>query len=229
MNDTAKSYYYEANTPDGREAFAKDRLARLAARTQADKLEADLKTPLTPTETLNLQTRVAALRKTETELRARMGDPLLFVDAPRDAKSVTATLPNGEIVPLAWDDAAGRWQCRFDIPTYAAEGDYIVRVEIVLPDGSRSEQTFCYTVDTTAPTGTLTATRTDTGVRIEIIADADTVRAVAVLSKGETVLLTANPARPGRFFGTVQASGTITVILTDRAHNRTILTGGDKP
>ena len=214
----AGKYFYGANTPDGREAFAKDRLARIAARTEATRLEAELQTPLSADEKRAMQTRITTLWQTETQLRARMGDPLLFVDAPRDALSVTATLPNGEIVPLAWDDAANRWQCRFDIPTYAAEGDYVVAVEIVRADGSHTAKTFTYTVDTTAPTGTATL---GDGL-LEVLADADTVRAVAVLDSGDTVNLNADPSRPGRFWARV-TGGVASVVLTDRAHNRATL------
>ena len=216
--------FYTANTPDGREAFAKDRLARLAARIEAGKAEADLKTPLAPAEAESLKARVAALRETESHLRARMGDPLLFADAPRNAQSVVATLPNGEVVPLQWDAAAARWQCRFDIPTYATEGEYVVSVAITLADGASTVREFRYTVDITAPKGIVTATRTGSTVRVEVVSDADTVRVVVVAASG-TVPLVAAPARPGHFFGLVaNPSATVTLVLTDRAHNRATVT-----
>ena len=144
-------YYYQENTPDGREAFAKDRLARIAARTEGEALDAQLSSKPDPAQAAELQAKRAELKRREEELRARMGDPLLSVEAPPDAQSVVALMPNGEIKPLAWEVAAGKWQAHFDIPTYAAEGAYEVNVIVVLRDGTRQTRQFRYHVDVTAP------------------------------------------------------------------------------
>src|SRR5207248_301865 len=69
--------------------------------------------------------------------QARAGDPLIRVQAPPDAAQVIALMPGGEIKRLLFDPDRGEWSARFDIPTYAAEGDYFVRVVLVLKDGTR--------------------------------------------------------------------------------------------
>ena len=85
--------------------------------------------------------------------QARAGDPLIRVQAPPDSAQVIALLPGGEIKRLLFDPGRGEWLARFDIPTYAAEGDYFVRVVIVLKDGSRKTLRLRYRVDTTPPKG----------------------------------------------------------------------------
>lgn len=71
------------------------------------------------------------------------GDPLIVVDAPRDAR-VTATFPDGSRRPLAWDGR--RWALRFDIPMDAEDGAYVVVVHVVAADGARQVLTASFRV-----------------------------------------------------------------------------------
>ena len=108
-----------------------------------------------------------------------------------------AVLPGGEIKRLLFDPDRGEWLARFDIPTYAAEGDYFVRVVMVLKDGSRKTLRLRYQVDTTAPKGTA-QTRLALGapagtlpmLRLSVDADKDTARAAALLPWGDRVEMT---------------------------------------
>ncbi len=166
--------------------------------------------------------------------QARAGDPLIRVQAPPDAVQVIALLPGGEIKRLLFDPDRGEWLARFDIPIYAAEGDYFVRVVIALKDGSRKTLQLRYRVDTTPPNGTA-RTRLDSGdqtmLRLELDADADTSRATALLPWGDRVEMAPSTELENRFSARrsvpVAYRGKdvlVTFILTDRAHNRTILT-----
>jgi len=189
--------------------------------------------------------RAAELAKRQTEVRAgfdklltqmyaaaRYGDPLISVDAPADARQVIALLPNGEIKVLEYDPVKRRWEGRFDIPTYAAEGDYVVTVIVVLPDGTRKVLTLRYRVDTTPPGGTVKAelaSGAGKSVRLEVDADEDTARVVAVLPWGERLEMKSSSV-PHRFFALAPLpsdwqGGTVgvTLVLTDKAHNRTTL------
>src|SRR5205823_5242457 len=74
--------------------------------------------------------------RASSSLYARAGDPLINVTAPADAAQVIAILPGGEVKRLRFIERENRWQARFDIPTYAAEGDYAIQVIIVKRDGT---------------------------------------------------------------------------------------------
>ena len=45
------------------------------------------------------------------------------------------------------------WEARFDVPTYAREGAYNVKIIIVAADGARRQMTMTFRVDVTAPDG----------------------------------------------------------------------------
>jgi Ca-activated chloride channel family protein len=86
-------------------------------------------------------------------MSARPGDPLILVQAPRDAAQVIALLPGGEIKRLEWNEERQAWQCRFDIPGYVAAGEHNVTVIIVRQDGTRQRLTLTFKVDVLAPQG----------------------------------------------------------------------------
>jgi hypothetical protein len=184
-------------------------------------------------------TQLAALEKRRSELlnsishelwRARMGDPLISVEAPADAEQVVALLPPGEVKPLTFNLDKQRWEARFDIPAYAAEGEYVITVIIVLQDGTRKVLTLRYRVDLTPPTGAGQAqvvTAAEPTLRLEVDASEDTARVAALLPWGERVELKPS-TQPHRFFTLVPVPpaqpGTafaVTFMLTDQAHNRT--------
>ena len=129
---------------------------------------------------------------------------------------------------LAWNEAAGRWEARFDIPSYASEGAYEIRVIIVEKDGARHENTVRYNVDMEAPQGVgaanLSAGNEQT-LRLEIVGDRDTARVFAIFG-AQKIELKLSPTGEQRFFALAKvAAGAsvpdkVTYILTDLAHNR---------
>jgi 5'(3')-deoxyribonucleotidase len=179
-----------------------------------------------------LQAREKELSNKEYEVqRARMGDPLIQIEAPADAQQVIALLPNGEIKPLAYNPAAQRWEARFDIPNYAQQGDYTITVVIVLKDGTRRVLTLRYYVDLTPPTGAASVKEANQSpfLRLELETGADTRRVKVLLPWGETVELVQAQQSP-RFFRQVPIPPdyqghrfAVTFILTDEAHNRTVI------
>jgi hypothetical protein len=217
------------NQPRRSKEYVEARLERLAVEVELDKLEKAQGPPLPETTQ-----RRAELAKRQEELRARMGDPLIQVEAPEDAEQVIALLPGGEIKRLLWNGDAKRWEARFDIPTYASEGTYHITVVIVGKDGTRRTLTLRYHVDVTPPTGrgSVQATAGDTSsLRLELDASEDTARVSALLPWGEQVALRPSPGQPNRFFARVTVppnragqAHAVTFVLTDKAHNRTMVT-----
>jgi hypothetical protein len=172
-----------------------------------------------------------ALRR---ELRMRVGgDPLIAVEAPADAQQVIAILPGGEIKRLVYAPDRRRWEARFDTPTYVTDGEYVITIIIILKDGTRKVQTMRYRVDLTPPTGEGEARLVgalEPTLRLAVDASDDTARVAAVLPWGERVELTRS-TDGARFFGNVIVPPShrgdaiaVTVVLTDKAHNRTALT-----
>ncbi len=164
-------------------------------------------------------------------LAAQTGDPLIRVEAPVDALHVVAVMPDGEVKRLAYVPSSRGWEVRFDIPTYAAEGEYIVRVIIVPRSGPRRVIAVKYGVDLTAPAGVGGVRRLGPAgemASLQVEAGADAARVAALLPWGEKVLL----APSGDRFGarvTVPAAyrgqpWAVTYVITDRAHNRTTIT-----
>ena len=164
-------------------------------------------------------------------VQARAGDPLIRVEAPADAAHVIAILPGNEVKRLVYNRDTRRWEARFDIPTYAAEGDYPVTVIVVLKDGLRHKLALHYRVDNTRPNAAAKL-RADSGLlRLQIDTSDDASRVSALLPWGEKLALIPSPDAPNRFTGTAQIPPSaqnrilsVTYIVTDRAHNRTVLT-----
>lgn len=173
------------------------------------------------------------VRMTDMALAARYGDPLISVDAPADALRVLAIMPDGEIKTLQYNTDKARWEARFDIPAYATEGQYLIHVEIFLKDGSLKQLSLRYNVDLTPPTGTGTAVianGTDNRIRLDVTASEDTARVAALMPWGERVEMSTS-AKPGRFYAVADFPEgykalplTVSFILTDRAHNRAVIT-----
>jgi hypothetical protein len=174
----------------------------------------------------------------------RLGDPLISIEAPSDAQQVIAILPSGEIKRLIFDVDAKKWQARFDVPSYVSEGEYSIGIVVVLQDGTRRHMTMRYSVDMTAPGGKgqaavvsgASAQGTEPMLRLEIDADAGTTRVFALLPWGDKVEMKPSTVNEHRFMATVQLPSTqtastdsprsdvVTYILTDKAHNRTVIT-----
>ena len=72
-----------------------------------------------------------------SQYQVRPGDPLISLGAPQDSRQVIAILPDGAVKPLGWNALTSKWETRFDVPTYAPDGVYIVQILLVRADGSR--------------------------------------------------------------------------------------------
>ncbi len=166
----------------------------------------------------------------------RLGDPLLQVEAPADAMQVVAVMPDGTVKKLLYNIDSKRWEARFDIPSYASEGAYVISVIIVDKAGTRHSMQIGYRVDMTAPSGNGKAQLVAPGtsgtrsIRLEIQTGDDTSRIVALLPWGDKVELKPSTQRSHTFFGVVplppkvKAPDAVTYVLTDKAHNRTSIT-----
>ena len=218
------------------EDYALARTERVALKIELEKLARQVDAATTQgrsKQLTQLAKRQANLRLREEALRARMGDPLISVAAPADAVQVIALLPNGEVKRLAYDPDKRCWEARFDIPAYAPEGQYVITVIIILKDGTRKVVTIRYRVDLTPPMGDGQArvvTAPEPTLRLEVEASDDTARAAALLPWGERIEMEPS-AQPHRYFALVPvppqhrgAMLTVTFVLTDKAHNRTVLT-----
>ena len=178
---------------------AKARAGVLEALTELDQLDHQTADPA-------VVARKAELEKRAKELRARMGDPILRVEAP-GARVVVAKLPDGSWLALH-PAGADVWEGRFDVPPGAANGRYLIPV---YADGVL-ETTVPITVDTAAPK--LSAAWT--GGRVEVRTDADVRRVAGFTPSGERVELV--PEAPGRFAALVPPGTRF--VATDGAHNR---------
>lgn len=164
----------------------------------------------------------------------RAGDPLISVEAAPNSLQVIALLPGGQIKTLTFNPDSGRWEARFDIPTHAPQGPFVVTVIIVNPDGSRTSVTLHFHVDMTAPEGRGQALLTGDGgktLRLELDAAADTARVSALLPWGEAAALKPSTGHTHQFLAVIPVpadwsgpTSTVTYILTDMAHNRTTVT-----
>ena len=168
------------------------------------------------------------------QLAAQTGDPLISVEAPAGCMRAVALLPGGVVKPLAFNPSTAHWEARFDIPTYFTEGDYVVRVVLLLESGERRILTVKYAVDLTPPQGK-GALRLQAGasphLRLELETSEETARVVALLPWGEKALLQPVTDHADRFAAVVPVPKgfgggpqRVTYILTDRAHNRTTVT-----
>jgi len=79
------------------------------------------------------------------------GDPVLSVDAPEDAREVTAYFPFGLVKRLQLDLRRGQWLARFLVPRDVADGVYTINVRIVDARGGVSWKSIEYVIDGTEP------------------------------------------------------------------------------
>ena len=157
---------------------------------------------------------------------AQPGDPLIQIKASSDTLSVLAILPDGTPLPLRRNIKSGQWEARFDIPTYAPDGPYAVRIVMTRRGGKRQQLSLLYRVDTKSPTGS--AQLGAGNARVTLQAGEDVERVLALLPWGERLEL----QRDGRTFSApvktptafASRNAVVTLILTDHAHNRTEIT-----
>lgn len=175
---------------------------------------------LTPEE----EARRADLEKRREELFARMGDPLLVVVAPKDA-SVSALLPDGRIVSLAWNSHALRWEHRFDLPPGSKEGEVKIPVWIRPAKGQTESREVRLHVDQTAPGLKVSWIETPKGWRVEAVTEAGVARVNLALTDGRRLALGRVSSSGAQVTWALEIEGAIlgeaVVIATDSAHNRT--------
>ncbi len=209
------------------------------ARQQSD--DADL-APLNKAERERLAAdKAAAFDKLQyaTKYFLRLGDPLISLDAPQNAQSVVAVMPDGTVKRLLWNATNRKWQARFDIPSHATPGEYSIALIVVLQSGQRIKTTMRYTVDMTSPEGVaraqiVTSSNATHSLRLELETGDQSARVVALLPWGERVELKPSAQNKNRFFAlstppaawtkSEKVASAVTYIITDKAHNRTTIT-----
>ena len=168
----------------------------------------------------------SAQARSKPENRYRPGDPLISVEAPADCRKIVAILPSGELLPLVYDASKKAWEARFDVPTYANEGAYKVKIIIVAADGSRQQMAMTFHVDVTAPDGKGGAIFGKEGLNLRLETDDQTDRVSAFTPWGQRIELRRDI--DGIFVAHADVptdwrdkAAVIRVVLTDEAHNRT--------
>jgi Ca-activated chloride channel family protein len=142
------------------------------------------------------------------------GDPVLTVDAPRDALQVTAFFPFGLVKDLRWDERLEKWIVRFLVPTDVLDGAYETQVVIVRRNGTLELARASYIIDSRAP-----------DFEVDFVGPRIRVR-VSELARKVTVVLAADPRRrtvlqgDGREFeGEPPGTGRLRVVVADLARN----------
>lgn len=164
------------------------------------------------------------LEKRRKELFARMGDPLLVVEAPPDA-SVSARLPDGRLVALTWNGQAMRWEHRFDLPPGTPDGPLAIPVWIRRSGGEVQAHTVRVHVDQTPPRVTVRWWPTEHGWRVEAITEVGVARVNLALADGRRLVFQRTALRGEDAHWQIEVDGPLfgeaIVIATDAAHNRT--------
>ena len=170
--------------------------------------------------------RVAGLDPSDFNRGYGGGDPLLTIEAPKDAE-VVALFPDGTVKKLEYVAARKRFEANFDIPTGTAGGDYFVSILIVEKGGQRRTLKMRFRVDDRAPDGKIELKSAPDGFwNLEIGAGNDVSRVTAFLPWGERLdlrrdadsLFAARVAVPAGFD---LKTAKVRFVLIDTAHNRT--------
>jgi hypothetical protein len=212
------------------------RAQRLELRANREKLEDKIKSESDPAQLKSLNDQRAEIMAQQKKLIARMGDPLISVQAP-DAVSVVALMPDGQIKQLVFDAQKNRWEARFDIPAGAAEDEYTIQIIVVRKDGSRQMLQMHYSVDLTPPAGNAQMKVIDKNysgqkvLRLEVQTDDNAARVSALLPWNAKVELMPSENTSNQFFaltpvpeGYGKSTFPVTFVLTDKAHNRAEIT-----
>ena len=179
-------------------------------------------TPATPSLRYGLSSNGA-------RFAARPGDPLIRIFAPQNARRVLAILPDGQILPLSWNIQTKAWEARFDVPGYVADGAYRVAILIENSDNKRSRFELVYQVDTQSPSGEAGIRKVGGRAQLQLAAGADVSRVTAILPWNQRVeLQRGNLASAWAGAVAVPAdwrnrAAQVRFVLTDAAHNRTII------
>ena len=142
------------------------------------------------------------------------GDPVLTVDAPRDALQVTAFFPFGLVKDLRFDERLEKWTVRFLVPTDVPDAAYEAQVVIVKRNGALELARASYVIDSRAP-----------DFEVDFAGSRIRVR-VSEPARKVTVVLAADPRRrtvlrgDGREFeGERPGTGRLRVVVADLARN----------
>lgn len=149
------------------------------------------------------------------------GDPILSIQAPRNAKQVTAYFPFGLEKDLRYDETAEQWKVRFLVPKSVVDGIYNVKVVIVHHGGRIEMATIPYTIDSSGPEFRVEAD-VENGVATLRVIGAEAMRtATAVTTSGDRLDLILSPDRMS-LVGTIKlppGSHALTIVVSDRARN----------
>gem|GEM_PF-1645610 len=212
------------------------RAQRLELRANREKVEDKIKLESDPARLQSLNDQRATIMAQQKKLIARMGDPLISVQAP-DAVSVVALMPDGQIKQLVFDAQKERWEARFDIPAGAAEGQYTIQIIVARKDGSHQMLKMHYSVDLTPPTGSAQMNVIDKAysgqkvLRLEVQTDDNAARVSALLPWNHKVELMPSENTANQFYALTpvpesygESTFPVTFVLTDKAHNRAEIT-----
>jgi len=161
-----------------------------------------------------------------SDYRLRPGDPLISVVAPATCKAVLALMPDGTLLPLAWNDKTKSFEARFDVPAFAPEGDYEVRIILVGEDGNRRVLSMRFAVDLKSPSASGGVRRAKDLWHLSLRSDDQTERVSAFtpwnarveLNRNENDLFVGDAPVPATW---TQDAGVTRFVVTDKAHNRT--------
>jgi hypothetical protein len=233
----ADQYYGWGGWATGRrgtpQEHAKLRVERIGVRSKLQKANAKLaqSEQLPVAQRGALEKEVAELRQLDNQLRVRMGDPLIAVAAPKDARQVLALFPSGELKRLEWNPQTSRWEARFDVPTWANEGDYAVQIVVVFQNGAKQKLTMHFAVDMQAPSGSAQLHTNGKTWLLKLETDEHTDRVSAFLPWNERVELRRDVTGMFVAAATVPdtsqmaeanpASQVVRFVLTDKSHNKT--------
>ncbi|MFP6684906.1 MAG: VIT and VWA domain-containing protein [Polyangiaceae bacterium] len=153
------------------------------------------------------------------------GDPVLSVRAPESAQQVTAYFPFGLVKDLRFDQQKEQWTTRFLVPKDVPDGRYVVRVVMVLADGSIKVARVNYVIDSEAPMFDVRVEVRGDGVKLFVTLEED-AREVRVkrVQPGvhSTVLALTRGGTSRDFYGATRLPpGThrLLVVATDVARN----------
>lgn len=143
--------------------------------------------------------------------RLRPGDPVVYVNAPKDVKSVVAYMPYGETLNLEYDDIIGKFSGRFLVPYGTDDGEYTFDVTITENDGTTSNMEASYVVDSRGPDLFTRAAFNGTTLVIEAVPESDIFvngkieiwpdvkEVIAILPDGREVTLKLDPLKKSRW------------------------------
>lgn len=153
------------------------------------------------------------------------GDPVLTVDAPADARRVTAFFPFGLEKDLKYDPEIRLWRVRFLVPKEVPDGNYSVPVMVIRGDGQIEFKSGNYTIDSTAPEFLAQATCHRGQMEINVETQQPLREVWAALTDDPTRRVRLQPSDPSltRYTGRLRLPpNTISaarVVVTDRARN----------